>query len=317
MATSTTGPIPWANRLNKLLNQFHQIHGGVRFPVDVETLALQIPAQFQTGEPIVVQGQDIDPEFEGALFNLNAGSQTKGTWAIVYNQSITSSGRIRFTLAHELGHYLLHRKIQEAFNCSEADMLYWDSPERQLEVQADLFASYLLMPIDDFREQITGSIVDLEVLSTCASRYGVSLTAAVLKWLECTQQRAVLVMSDGGRIMWARSSTSALKSKAFITRPPNGQCRMLPSHSLTAQIGVTGNVRRGEKIDARVWFATEPQDMFLREMKITSDHYKQTMTLLILPESIPPWERDKSDDEDADGLESTYDRFVNNGQLPT
>lgn len=317
MAVSTTGPIPWANRLNKILNQFHQIHGGDRFPVDVETLALQIPAQFQTGEPIVVQGQDIDPEFEGALFNLNAGSQTKGSWAIVYNQSIPSSGRIRFTLAHELGHYLLHRKIQEAFNCSEVDMLHWDSPERQLEAQADLFASYLLMPIDDFREQISGEIVDLNVLGSCASRYGVSLTAAVLKWLECTPQRAVLVVSDGGSIVWSRSSTSALKSKAFIKRPQNNECCMLPMQSLTAQIGVTSNERRGEKIDARVWFSTEPDGMFLREMKITSDQYKQTITLLILPESIPPWERDKSDEEDTDGLESTYDRFVSNGQLPT
>lgn len=88
---------------------------------------------------------------------------------------------------------------------------------------------------------------------------------------------------------------------------------MLPTQSVTEQMGVMSNERRGEKIDARVWFATEPEGMFLREMKITSDKYKQTITLLILPESIPPWERERLDEEDADGLESTYDRFVNNG----
>lgn len=205
MAVPTTGPIPWANRLNKLLNQFHQIHGGDRFPVDVETLALQIPTQFQTGEPIVVEGQDIDPEFEGALFNLNAGSQTKGSWAIVYNQSITSLGRIRFTLAHELGHYLLHRKVQEAFNCSEADMLHWDSPERQLEVQADLFASYLLMPIDDFREQITGKIVDLDVLGSCASLWCVvDCRSAEMAGMHTTASRV-------GRIGWWQDYVVAIQ----------------------------------------------------------------------------------------------------------
>jgi hypothetical protein len=201
MTEPTTGPIQWANRLNKLLNQFHAVHGGDRFPVDVENLALQIPGQFQTGEPIMVEGRDIDPEFEGALFNLNFVQDPNPSWVIIYNQSINSAGRIRFTLAHELGHYLLHRQLkEEGFNCSETDMLHWDSPERQMETEADLFASYLLMPIDDFRTQVAEKTIDMDLLGQCAERYGVSLTAVVLKWLEFTSQRALMVMSYGGRV---------------------------------------------------------------------------------------------------------------------
>lgn len=55
--------------------------------------------------------------------------------------------------------------------------------------------------------------------------------------------------------------------------------------------------------------------MVAREMRIASDFYRQTMTLLVLPPEVKPWEREKMDDDD-DGLENTFDRFVRNGQPP-
>lgn len=67
--------------------------------------------------------------------------------------------------------------------------------------------------------------------------------------------------------------------------------------------------------DARIWFPQEPEGMVAREMRIASDLYRQTMTLLVLPPEVKPWERDKTDDDD-DGLENTFDRFVRNGQPP-
>ena len=319
MTAPTTGPVPWANRLTKLLNQFHAVHGGDRFPVDVEMLIRQTPEQFQTGEPIAIQGQAMDPEFEGALFNLNAGQPDKGNWAIIYNQAISSLGRIRFTLAHELGHYLVHRHLQESFNCSEADMLHWDSTERKMEGEADLFASYLLMPIDDYRKQVTSNTVDLDVLGACADRYGVSLTAAILKWLEFTPKRAVLVMSRNGVVQWACGSESGKwLSIALNKKLPNGQRRNLSEQSATVLHADANVDRYGTEVDARVWFPSEPAGMTLREMRIVSDQYRQTMTLLILQPEIKPWERDKPDEDDADDngcLENAFDRILN-GQPP-
>ena len=317
MTLPMTGPVPWANRLTKLLNQFHAVHGGDRFPVDVEMLVEQTPDQFQTGEPIVIQGQAMDPEFEGALFNLNAGQSGEASWAIIYNQAISSLGRIRFTLAHELGHYLLHRQIQETFNCSEADMLHWDSTERQMEGDADLFASYLLMPIDDFRTQVASTTVDLDILGGCADRYGVSLTAAMLKWLEFTPKRAVLVMSRDNVVQWARGSESGKWLAIAINKKlPSGHRRHIPERCATA-LHTDSNVDRyGAEVDARIWFPGEPKGMSLREMRIVSDQYRQTMTLLILPPEIKPWERDKPDEDSNEGLENTFDHFIRNGQPP-
>jgi hypothetical protein len=54
--------------------------------------------------------------------------------------------------------------------------------------------------------------------------------------------------------------------------------------------------------------------MTLREMRVVSDQYRQTMTLLVLPAEIKPWERDQTQEEDE--LEDTYNRLIRKGQFP-
>ena len=135
------------------------------------------------------------------------------------------AGRIAFTLAHEFGHYLQHRaRSPEGFHCKGEDFVRWDPAYRQLENEANIFAAGLLMPLDDFRAQVPArDVVDLELLGGCAERYGVSLIAAALRWLEYTSRRAVLVLSREGFVLWARSSAAAFGSGLFIKtvgRPP-------------------------------------------------------------------------------------------------
>ena len=66
-----------------------------------------------------------------------------------------SPQRQRFTIAHELGHFLLNHQDDPDFVDSDADVLYRgvsDSPElefdRRMEIQANMFAAALLMPDD-------------------------------------------------------------------------------------------------------------------------------------------------------------------------
>lgn len=296
-------PIAEANRLSKLLNIGF---GTERFPVNVEQLAKDYAAQFGYDDPIAnVIGADL-PGFEGALYSTKKGDSLE--WALLYNSAIDVSGRIRFTMAHELGHYILHRRDRGSFECSEEDMLRWESEERQIEAEADVFASYLLMPIDDYRKQIGSDVVDLEVLDSCARRYGVSLTAAILKWLEFTTQRAVLVMSRDGYILWARSSQPAWKSGVFFRTRNNPV--PIPSGSLAASDNHIASERQGIEVAARTWFPQEPGDMSVREMKIVSDRYEQTMSLLILPQAEPRWARDCKE-----GESTTLDEHIRSGRF--
>ena len=195
-----------ANRLVKLTEAFSLAHGLDRFPVEVTPLALDAASIFGWSDPITqVQSADIKG-FDGALFP----GEGKIEWLLLYNSAISSSGRVRFTQAHELGHYILHRQMRESFQCSDADMLNWSKDDHDIEAQADLFASYLLMPLDDYRKQAT-STIDLDLFGHCANRYGVSLTAAILKWLQYTDEKAVLVYSNDGFINWSWSSEPAFK----------------------------------------------------------------------------------------------------------
>jgi transcriptional regulator with XRE-family HTH domain len=58
----------------------------------------------------------------------------------VYEGACNGSERDRFTACHELGHYLMHRKIKLARAMSDSDKIYCDS-----EWQADTFAATLLV----------------------------------------------------------------------------------------------------------------------------------------------------------------------------
>jgi hypothetical protein len=273
-------PLAEANRLSKLLSLSL---GKERFPVDVKQLALAYAEQFGYDDPVKqVVGAEL-PGFEGALYSVD---EKASSWAIVYNSAVEVPGRVRFTIAHELGHYILHRRLREGFECSQEDMLRWESEEKRIEAEADAFAACLLMPIDDFRGRVGDEVVDLEFLGDCAKRYGVSLTAACLKWLEFTTQRAVLVVSVDGHVLWARSSQSALRSGAFFRT--RGRVVPIPQGSLAAQEGLVTTERQGVELLARTWFPREPKDMMLREMKIVSDRYERTMTLLILPAAESP-----------------------------
>ena len=147
----------------------------------------------------------------------------------------------------------------------------------------------LLMPRPDFEAQIKSASIDLDVLGGCADRYGVSMTAAILKWLEFTDKRAVLVMSRNGVVQWTRGSELGKWLSITLSKKlSSGQRRSLPSQSATV-LHTDANVDRyGTEIDARIWFSNEPEGMTLREMRIVSDQYRQTITLLILPPEVKP-----------------------------
>ncbi len=128
-----------------------------------------------------------------------------------------------------------------------------------------------------------------------SDRYRVSLIAAVLRWLEYTNRRAVLVVSREGFILWARSSEPALKSGAFF-RTSAGPIE-IPAGSLAARQDTLIDGRLGVDIPAGVWFR-EP----VREMTIFAEQYDFAVTLLLL-------ENEARYFQDAEREEDVFDRI--------
>jgi len=86
--------------------------------------------------------------------------------------------RQRFTVAHELGHFLLGHGLGED-NRDAIDEAF-DSPRPQ-EREANFFASCLLMPGDWVKKQVKKDGLDIEKLS---KTFGVSRQAITIRLLE-------------------------------------------------------------------------------------------------------------------------------------
>jgi hypothetical protein len=291
--TAIFTPERWAFEITRLLNV---VFGVDRFPINIPMVAREYTAQRFPDDPIIGVAGDHLPNFDGALFRAPAGR--KG-WGIIYNNAINSRGRINFTLAHEFGHYLLHRLAYPGgFRCGEQDFVRWDSAYGQIEHQANVFAANFLMPLDDFRRQIAATTkIDLDMIYHCADRYCVSLIAATLRWLSYTEKRAVLVVSRDGFILWARSSEAALKSGAFF-RTSAGPIE-IPSASLPANKELLIDGRAIIDHGAGIWFRES-----VREMTIFAEQHDFALSLLILDDSA------RLISFEAEPVPDTYDKMA-------
>jgi IrrE N-terminal-like domain len=267
-------PASWADFLSEAVSA---ALGPERFPVDVAELAILFTQEIFEDPITRVVGEPLDG-FEGALFPSPSG---RPRWLIVYNSALTSKGRIRFIQAHELGHYLLHRQPGQSIRCRTEDTWIWDPAYQRQEAEANLFASCLLMPLADYSGQVAGQQIDLDLFKRCAARYGVSLTAAILKWLEFTPVAAVLVCSCDGFINWAVSSKPAMRAGAFFrTRG----CRPIPVPEASLAALPPANLGPAARVDHPhgVWFASLPAT----EFAMTSWRYDMTLSLLVLREAV-------------------------------
>lgn len=289
-------PRRWANTLSQLLNA---AYGSERFPVQLIELACDYSRQRYSEDPIdKVKGRAL-PGFEGGLIKLMP-SQGKG-WGILFNSEIRSSGRRNYTVGHELGHYLLHRhRYPEGLRCSQDDFVRWDEEYKKIEVEANVFAANLLMPLDDFRRQI--GALDKPTLSdigACADRYSVSLIASTLRWLEYTLSRSILVVSRDGFILWSRASKAALKTGIYY-RTRDRVPIPVPSGSLADRSSKRMLNRDVMKHGPNVWFGQDCEEIVL-----VSDRYDFSMSLIHFAGSgqYKNWGSEEPE-------EDTYQRFT-------
>lgn len=142
--------------------------------------------------------------FEGMLIT----NAEKSRGAIMVKAGV-SPRRRRFTIAHELGHFLLPWHRQQKFSCKSSDIK--DSGNNRglapdqvtIETEANAFASELLMPssafksfIDDFE---TPTLVDLATLSDA---FDVSFEATVHRYKALSDQPLAFVFSHNNIVRY-------------------------------------------------------------------------------------------------------------------
>jgi Zn-dependent peptidase ImmA (M78 family) len=291
-------PLKEAARITKMLDAVFGEDRFERGPVDVSGLALEYSKAIDPNGPI---HEVVERRLPGCVGALVYSDTRPRQWAIMYHEG-QSLGRRAFTIGHEFGHYILHRKLIES-DSSYDHGIYCDenSIVRRngigIESEADEFAAALLMPLHDFRRQLPSNTrPDFEKLCELARRYGVSLTAVILRWLECTETRAMMVVSNEGFALWAKSSDAAFKSGRFVRT--KDVVYELPSNAIAVTREFNQNAVAGVLRPAGIWFPEPTVEMCFR-----SERYDQEITLLHFEDTGPEFQ---AEEEQFDVL----DRFV-------
>ena len=121
------------------------------------------------------------------------------------------SPRARFTLAHELGHYYIdeHRNALKSGKAPKhASHCDYES-KNPIELEADHFASCLLMPGDRFRSRAKKLPSGLEGIRQLAGEFGTSITSAAIRFAKLDIQKCVIIKWDHSGYGWKWLSPSA------------------------------------------------------------------------------------------------------------
>jgi hypothetical protein len=208
-----------------------------------------------------------------------------GRGIIRTKMSIREPGRKRFAIAHELGHWFLHEAESQYFICTAEQMReYKGSP---LEVEANIFASELLMPTFLFRPLAQDAAPCLDSISTLSGKFVTSLTATGMKFVDLNRHECVLVLSTDGKVTWSKQkgNRSGLRIEKGMT---------LHQDSLARYVAESPGKMGPTQVDPEVWIA---QNWYGRQIEVTEeswklDGYNSVLTLLVVTDVDEPAEED-------------------------
>lgn len=182
--------------------------------------AKKIVEQLQIDDPSIL----VD-HLEDLCFHLNAvvqyesldGAEARvvasdGTAIITVNEAETSKERVRFSIGHELGHFLLHCDKVSEFNCSRRDMETYTLKQQamNLEFEANEFSGELLIPENLARPLIKGKKPNLVIVDELKQVFAMSFTVAAIRYAQLSDEPMAVVFFSK-----ARGSKFPIMSKYF------------------------------------------------------------------------------------------------------
>jgi Zn-dependent peptidase ImmA (M78 family) len=174
--------------------------------VFVERLAIDgVPDLVSIAGKIGLRIKEVEADgFDGTLVRALEGP--KGIIGV--NLRIREHTRKRFTIGHEIGHYLIphHRRLENV--CGAECIERWHSGVAQAEREANQFSAELLLPRKLVARRLGLRDPSLHRISQVANEFSTSLTATIYRFLELTDLACCMVWSEGGRAKWYIHSES-------------------------------------------------------------------------------------------------------------
>jgi Zn-dependent peptidase ImmA (M78 family) len=209
--------------------------------------------------------------FDGAL--VRSITSQKGIIAI--KASIREAQRKRFTVAHEIGHFVMpHHRLLKTF-CDEKKIDNFDAKLNRPEIEANEFAAELLLPSTVLSRRFDLKEFSLQEISTVATEFETSLTATIRCFLRLTDLPCAMVWSSDSQARWCA------RSEAFRFYLPLAD---LPSGGSFAARLFKGGGAPGDfsVVPAEMWLDRSAAESVgtLLEHSIYLPNYNAVLTLL-------------------------------------
>jgi len=230
-------------------------------PVDLKKIAQRLY--------LVVEEGPMEAEIQGSLVtDGNVGG-------VLINSNVRYEQRRRFTLAHEIGHFVLHRNKQ-TFQDTSSELR--DYTTSLTEIEANIFAAMLLMPPSLLPANFGANKPLFEQADDLARRFNVSLEAALRRLIGQSNWRGAVVVSKDGVIKWV------IPSPLFDGYIPSER----PSHPLTMArmlLDTSGPAEDGIVLPISAWVqsgALANEDIRVHEQsrRLSSGYVYSLLTVL-------------------------------------
>lgn len=263
------------------------------------------PVAIAKRKGIAVQAKPANVKgISGAL--IFAGSDA----TIVYSSEYDNAGFENFCVAHELGHYFMPGHPEEirkqgGQHFSKADFTQGSS---SIELEADHFASGLLLPSTFTKKFLSNSQIGLAGILGLAAKARCSRTAAAIRAAQCSEYPLAIVVSESDKVAYAFLSDGfkALGQLAFLKKGSPLPASLTRKFNAAAENALSTNQACAETTLAD-WFGAD-RGVGLDEEVIGLGKYGYTLTVLS-SEQLP--NNAEEDEDDEAQLEKNWDaRFA-------
>jgi len=229
-------------------------------------------------------------------FLMRAGEQ----FGIMYATNIDNEGRMRFTIAHELGHYFLPGHAEELFRggngLHESRSGFITRDPRELE--ADHFASGLLMPGRLFSEAMDNAPDGFSGIQTLADICQTSLTATAIRYAALADGVVAVVVSERDRVVFCAMS-EAIRDMKGLTWLGKGSviARDTETFRFNQDRSNVYRARRSEAWSSLDLWLDDASEIEVKEDVVGLGGYGRTLTVLFTDEETMPYDGEEDEDD--------------------
>lgn len=227
------------------------------------------------------------PRFSPHCFG--ALSLVEGKFRILVSDGCPTVGHRRFTVSHEVGHAAIDGHVdamQWVVQGSDKTAFsegHYRSSKDPVEVEADHFASELLLPERWARPVVDTLPVGMGAIRALAGEFQASLSCAAVRYAQLSAAPVVIVLTRGHSIEWVTASSEVRGADFFrynATRtarvPPGSATRRLADNPVAVRAG-----EENSSTDSlRDWFPRAPGGLTVEVDAAGLGTYGRVLSLL-------------------------------------